>query len=529
MGSFTYERLISPVLSRRENGQAKIALGTLFPLVDSPRDLSIGVIGYASSGTISTGRTYTALCNMLTELGYRGDMLMYDPVGKNSTYKVGNFEVITRASAFKYRNAKAFPKRNGKHRTQIYDDVWTKGMAGTVKKEMLDYDVIETLNKCPEGQVKFAYRIRNRKNKRKVLQVKYGMKNHRDFKGALGGGIVQNNSTVVVLLNSSMSLGYHVSVVNDIFKDVPFENRVKKVGRLSYDPNYSIVRNNPYSRISVKYFDEPIPEGVNSGYVYDQAFYHGMERRMFFNCGKYETRQQEISRCGCEVCNQIQYLSSHIKSYSGANVREVILRYMSHMSTDRCLRIPGVLSTNVVSLLNSAAHLNSEVPETRNVILSKYPQLSEDAYHRIENMMIRCGKLVKLGKCEDVLTKYNFPRVRRYGDEVRYYDVSGTYYIIMRNGRYIRYTSSGTIAPLKATVATYSRPGNQGGEEYIRKLLNRNSSLFGYVYPDYYNVPASGVGMLTVFEPSSLYVAKIKYKDSDIQVDSEGDYILCKQ
>jgi hypothetical protein len=353
----------------------------VFSLLDT-NELNILVVGSSSEGILNAGKTYEVLIDYLSILGYVGVMEMYDPHEKSQEIRSGGFVVRTYGWPYDWRA----PKKTlcGKEFNIVLDDAWIPTMS-SLPCELPAFSKI-VKGTVPVGTSKFAYKVVDN-----TLIFKAGLKNHKDFSGGIAGGVIERIGDNYVVSGSSMSYGhYHKNVIRRLFvgKKLEIIDDNIRLGRLTYDPDYNIVRHYPKARVSVKYYGEEVP--VVRGRVRDQLYYRGKEKRMLF--GVPELCKAKNYGCGCVLCVRMGAIMNSIISYSNVSAYEAVQSMLTRIVGSSCISVSGQKFNSVLCGWLSAARANGDYYVAREDLIRKY-KASEKMADRAYQYLYETGKI----------------------------------------------------------------------------------------------------------------------------------------
>lgn len=507
-------------IARGDDGQAKICLSTLIPLINSEKEMHILVIGSGSEDIVGSnfrsGRSYEALLDFLPRLGYFGSITLYDKYEFERRFRKDTFDVVMRSEYYNY-DLKYFAP-GGQEFTHIFDDVFIPTIVNEVVDIKYNNVVIDIKRGCDS---KFAYAVRDGK-----LVICNRLVNHIDMSGAVGGGYMKvdnsrgaNGKIDVKVYGSSNRVGHYSSqVLIDTMSDkynLTFDDSLKK-GRLTFDPESKIFKMYPKAVISCKFFGEKLPV---RGKIFDQVWYDGKEKRFVYNC-PVPVFFRSWKGCGCERCEQYQLIINCLVDYSGVGIK-VILNLLNSVIHDKCLRSHGSMVLKIKNYIMSASHSRNKMQLVDDYICKRFG-CSKDTVYRVVTLMDRINDISFCNKDMEVI-KHHSNFVNYYG-ESRFYAKDGKTYYVLKDDSMVKFNSNGKLC---LDVIPNYRPIDCGellGETYSELLFPFRDDLSGVVG---FNFSYFRGSEMCGFNRKYVYYIS-KEKEGDVVLDNLNGWYLKK-
>jgi hypothetical protein len=391
--------------TKHEDGQNKICISTLFPLIYSGPEVHILVIGSSSedkdgSSNPRSGKTYEMLVEFLPRMGYRGAIYLFDPYETDRDFYTDqdkSFHVVSRRERYDYN--RKYYSDNGVEFTHVFDDVWvpmiTRYHDPIDPMKIKKYDV----RLDDGGRSKFAYSYDEEKQ---VVLFKNGLKNHKDLPNAIGGGHMYKQGQNILIYYSSNRVGHYDKhiVMNALYNYKVTIQDDLKFGRKNFDPDNSIFCNYKSAIISCKYFGESIPV---RGVVWDQPFYTGIEKRFIYNM---DERLGFINwyGCGCIKCFYYGAIIGGMKNYDS---KYDVRRMLSTVIDDSVISDHLTQTTHIMNLAFTYSHAKRTI---KDLVEYAGTRLGCDygQVYRVLCLMKRFGKIDLLYD-EGYKLSYNIP------------------------------------------------------------------------------------------------------------------------
>lgn len=468
-----------------ENGQSKILISTLLPLLKSEPELHLLVIGSSTENTMNAGRSYDMLIDYLTTAGYKGSMYLIDPYERETEFTYGNFVVKCSRRKYDY-NGKSLLSPTGHEFTHVYDDVWVPTLTADYHDD-IEYDSINI--QLVDGTSKFAYRIDNG-----TLVLKNNLRKHKDLIGALGGGYMMKRDKWITISGTSTGVGPYrrdyVSAALSEYK-VDFVPITYMRGRLTYDPNANLFKQYPKARISTKFFGEDY-ERPETSVIMEQTWYRGLERRLITNMPV--CMPDARVGCGCEHCLRYDLIISNFNVHSKVQRDTIVRGMLTRVIQDKCISTSGATFNNVCGRWVTAARLYASYEQAIQVIVKTCDvtyELAERAYRYLRN-----NKKIDVRGCKVYSHPYaKYTWARDEFNPTRYY-IPGKPeegYIVRTSTGYCVYDVYGNniTKELREKVLDY-RIGaiDQNADEVVNYFSKKYGHLFSYI--DGYDVELSG-------------------------------------
>jgi hypothetical protein len=499
---------------RHENGQWKLFFSHMELLLDETSPIvHLLFIGSSSEDTCLAGRTGELLMDYLSQAGYSGSIVMYDPFEIRRQFQYRGFKVWTFNEYYKYDD---LVKRNpdGHLYTHVFDDVWVPMLSSL--PEDIAYTSYRVLS-IPEGESRFAYKVVDG-----VLIFQGGLKRHKDFPGGIGGGMIFRRGNRVSVYGTSMSYGHYCEdVVYDVLGS-KFELKLLPCelshGRLSYDPNYNILKQHPCAKISVKYYDEKLPAHAQNGRPLEQAYYAGREKRLLFGVKDVVFSYRGCAN-GCEVCARESLFVSRFVSFSDIPVQTIIRGMITRACGRYCRSGAGAHVNGLMGLLLTAAKNSADVSAFYDIAEKKGYSASS-----IMRVLELCQRNKRVG-VEKVSGDEQFNTVLPSSSgKVRYFNAARSRYKDV-DGRI--YTCSGELLPVAVSgyrlvyMKSYRRHVKyvRYRDPWLKDIVQEFSDVLGGVSPVYYNSVARLKGSMTLSTNSSadlVYVLVSMYRGGKI-------------
>jgi hypothetical protein len=463
-----------------EDGQAKIMVSTLIPLVASEPEVHILVIGSSSEDVgqktnPSAGRSYEALVDFLPKMGYNGSMTLYDPYEQPRRFETEGFVVESRREKFDYN----IPIKSctGKDFTHIYDDVWMVTKINPVVRR-LEYDKV-VMNLEDVVCSKFAYSIKIQ-NHTKYLFFTNNLKKHSDLEGACGGGMIQVHGKRILIYGSSNRVPhYDKKLIQKIFAGYDLEVRDDlRVGRLTWDPGNNLYKHYPNAIISAKYFGEDYTFFNGPKTIYDQIWYNGAEKRIVVN--KIIKNVGYWKGCGCVRCKNYAIIINGLVNHRNTDYT-LTRQLLNSVIADKCIACHTSTLTRALNIINSFGHSRNSDYDLITLLSNRLGITALIAY-RYLMFAIRFKKTNIVLKELRQLSTYNHEVV--LNKEIRLYRDPGLDdYYVFRDGILAEHYVDGKLKVNEVVyrVSSVSMPI----EKVITEIIIRHKSDILYVdgYP----------------------------------------------
>jgi len=350
---------------RKESGQAKILVSTLQALVElKTPELNIIVIGSASSRNVASGMTYDSIAMYFTQLGYHGEIDLYDPDELEQVYKLGDFTIRCYQQKVVEFN-KPLLMTCGKTPTLILDDAWVPSQEVIITPEQRVS--IRPLRDLRNGLYKFVV-----KKQGDQFFIEANLDRH---KTGIGGGMIycfHTNKKIMVWGTSSHVGPYNKSVVESIlaasFTDYEISvSYPSKHSVRAHDPDFLIVRSNPGVRVCTKYYPT---DKIENGRIIDQYFYVGIEQRALFNVPEM-TRSLQFGDM-CPHCLILGKISACITTFNNCRPSHVVESCLSSIIGYTCFRREGQKFQQMVEFVLNMAKRQLDEATAKQYFIEKF-------------------------------------------------------------------------------------------------------------------------------------------------------------
>jgi len=388
---FSFEHYLHK--AEHASGQAKILASALDAFVDCDREVHCLVVGSSNKDFVMGGKSYLVLIDMLSNLGYYGSFILFDPLEpKNYSTKIRNFDVTFFAKRYDYT-------RLDVNITHVLDDSFdfVRDTRAIRKLKINKYEMYEGSHQFVVIQDKGEYQFRT-------------VNEHKDVKEACGGGSYVKDGEEIRIYGTSMRHGP--------YSPSWFENKrfhIEKPTRASVkDKNKKLNTLYPKARIVLKGLDQ-----TYIGTQVKQKYYEGSEYREYIRV------PLPPATTGCDVCHHIRYLSKNIRPYTSVDVEsEVTMAYASIMGK-MCKKIKYQRKKYLEVAIRSQARVCNEINRAIENIINKTHQPAD----RVENMMnflLSNGIIRKEARTIFPMHSFTRRRGKRFYNKEGYYTYSNT-------------------------------------------------------------------------------------------------------
>jgi len=372
-----------------ESGQAKILLGTLEGLIDMPQKVNILVIGSASDKHVVGGRTYDTIARLMTTLGYKGAIDLYDPLEIDQTQIVGNF-LVTRVS----QTVTSFGKirmSNGAMPNIIFDDAYNQDFGPRILPEITK--VLVHPLKLVAGTTKYTltHQLIGKKEyyyfDNGLIDHSHVVRHNQARTGTLtvlGGGVVEVDDVLKSIKCYGTSETYGScnhnllgSVLSSFsLAEYDFELYAGYDYR-AHDPLKTIMTNT--CRVSIKAMPGDKLKGCE---LRDQFYYYKREKRLVKGFPPIPVTSLQLGD-GCEACTHLGRVLSGIISYSGKPVYDALKLLMAGHIQRPCAREVGIKQASRIATIREHAWKQVSWDYAIQDYLDKFPTSTEEAYKRL--------------------------------------------------------------------------------------------------------------------------------------------------
>lgn len=346
-----------------DNGQAKLLVHTLEMFVgEVPDEVNVLVIGSAGATYSRSGQTYSILTRILSFMGKRGEIHMFDPLEVAGQHRMGNFVIKRFKAKFDYTESYLI---NNKQPFVICDDTWSHAQPvhhSVGSKCTYHTDII------PFVSSKFVLDYNRKKS---TITMRYGGPHHKDIfctGEAIGGGLITTRNDTWYIHGSSSKFGaYSADMVSKCMgnRRFSFEDSSRGLSRSLVDPNRNLERNHASSRISMKYFGEDYPNSGNYR-VIDQLYYSGVEQRLLYNVPP--MNDFTLFGDGCHVCTHMGKICGSISTH--LDIRPMLTMALGSIIGKTCSKVPGQHFSYIQEMVLSYLRTGNPIESVINKVCS---------------------------------------------------------------------------------------------------------------------------------------------------------------